>query len=212
MRRLSILLLAFCAGFSIMCFELLGGRMLAPFFGSSVYVWGSIITVFMLALSLGYLSGGRFSLYNPSINRFGGIFIVAAFSLLPTIFYSEQIFEFVFALVEDPRYGSLFASTLVFFVPSIILGMIAPYSVRILTVSADSSGQTAGFLYFVSTLGSAIGTIMTSFYLVLWLEVNQILWLTFSILITSGLIAFAIAKFTDEPEPSGFESPVPGEE
>lgn len=195
-----------------MCFELLGGRMLAPFFGSSVYVWGSIITVFMLALSIGYLSGGRFSLYNPSIERFGCIFIVAALSLLPTIFYSEQIFEFVFALVEDPRYGSLFASSLVFFVPSIILGMIAPYSVRILTVSADSSGQTAGFLYFVSTLGSAIGTIMTSFYLVLWLEVNQILWLTFSILIISGLVAFAIAKFTDEPEDPGFVSPVPGEE
>lgn len=186
--------------------------MLAPFFGSSVYVWGSIITVFMLALSIGYLSGGRFSLYNPSIERFGCIFLVAAISLLPTIFYSEQIFEFVFALVEDPRYGSLFASTLVFFVPSIILGMIAPYSVRILTVSADSSGQTAGFLYFVSTLGSAIGTIMTSFYLVLWLEVNQILWLTFSILITSGLVAFGIARFTSEPEETGFVSPVPGEE
>ena len=195
-----------------MSFELLGGRMLAPYFGSSVYVWGSIITVFMLALSIGYLSGGRYSLYNPSIRRFGGIFVFAALSLLPTIFYSEQIFEFVFARVEDPRYGSLFASTLVFFIPSIIMGMIAPYSVRILTVSADSSGQTAGFLYFVSTLGSAIGTIMTSFYLVLWLEVNQIIWMTFFILLSAGIIAFAIDKLTDEPEDTGFVSPVPGEE
>lgn len=192
MKKAVILLLAFCAGFSIMCFELLGGRMLAPFFGSSVYVWGSIITVFMLALSIGYLSGGRFSLYRPSILRFGCIFIVAALSMLPTIFFSESIFEFVFERIEDPRYGSLVASTFVFLVPSIVMGMIAPYSVRILTVSADSSGQTAGFLYFVSTLGSALGTIMTSFYLVLWLEVNQILWLTFGILFVAGCVAFAV--------------------
>ena len=195
MKKLVILLLAFCAGFSIMCFELLGGRMLAPFFGSSVYVWGSIITVFMLALSLGYLGGGRYSLYNPSIKKYAGIFILAALTLLPMIFFSESIFEFVFERIEDPRYGSLVASAFVFLVPSVVMGMIAPYSVRILTISAESSGQTAGFLYFVSTLGSAIGTILTSFYFVLWMEVDQILWLTFSILLAAGFIALVVAYF-----------------
>lgn len=198
MKKVVILSLAFCAGFSIMCFELLGGRMLAPFFGSSVYVWGSIITVFMLALSLGYLIGGKLSLYNPSTKKFALIFMAAAIAILPAIFFSESIFEFVFERVEDPRFGSLFASTLVFLLPSIIMGMIAPYSVRILTVSANSSGQTAGFLYFVSTLGSAIGTILTSFYLVLWLEVNQILWLTFAILFCSGLVALLFNQLSTD--------------
>ncbi|WP_444995876.1 fused MFS/spermidine synthase [Aliikangiella sp. IMCC44359] len=194
MRKATVLLLAFCAGFSIMSFELLGGRMLAPFFGSSVYVWGSIITVFMLALSFGYLLGGRLSMYSPSMKRFAIIFLIAAVSLLPTIFLSESIFEFVFEIVEDPRYGSLLASTFVFFIPSIIMGMIAPYSVRILTVSASSSGQTAGFLYFVSTFGSAVGTILTSFYLVLWLEINQILWLVFAILFSCGGVALGVSR------------------
>lgn len=186
-------MLVFSAGFSIMCFQLLGGRMLAPFFGSSVYVWGSIITIFMIALSIGYLSGGKYSLYNPNLKRFSGIFILAALSLLPTIFFAEQLFEFVFARVEDPRYGSLLASSLVFLIPSIIMGMISPYSIRILTVSADSSGSTAGFLYFISTLGSAIGTILTSFYLVLWFEVNQILWFVFFILLVAGFLALLIS-------------------
>lgn len=195
MKKMVILLLAFCAGFSIMCFELLGGRMLAPYFGSSVYVWGSIITVFMLALSIGYLSGGRYSMYQPSLNKFAGIFIVAALSLVPMILFSQNLFEFVFERIEDPRYGSLVASSLVFLLPSIVMGMIAPYSVRILTVSANSSGQTAGFLYFVSTLGSAVGTIMTSFYFVLWMEVDQILWLTVAILLIAGCIALLISLF-----------------
>jgi len=193
MKKPVVLLLAFCAGFSIMCFELLGGRLLAPYFGSSIYVWGSIITIFMLALSIGYLVGGKLSLFKPSLMKYAIIFIASAVSIVPTIFFSEAIMDWVFELVEDPRYGSLLASVLLFLLPTAVMGMIAPYSVRILTESKHSSGQTAGFLYFVSTLGSAIGTIVTSFYLVLWLEINQILWLTVSIMLIAGLIAVAIS-------------------
>lgn len=175
-----------------MCIELLGGKLLAPYFGSSVYVWGSIITVFMLALSIGYLSGGKLSLFRPNLQKYGFIFIVSAISLTPMIFFSESIMDWVFERVEDPRYGSLLASTLLFLVPTALMGMIAPYSVRILTESKDSSGHTAGFLYFVSTLGSAIGTIVTSFYLVLWLEINQILWLIVLLMLVAGFAALLV--------------------
>lgn len=194
MNKLTILVLAFCAGFSIMCFELLGGRMLAPYFGSSVYVWGSIITIFMLALSVGYLLGGRYSLFTPNLGKYSMIFVASAFSLLPTIFFSEAIMDTVFEWIEDPRYGSLAASVLLFFLPTAIMGMIAPYSVRILTRSKNASGETAGFLYFVSTLGSAIGTIVTSFYLVLWLEITQILWLAFGVMTLAGLVALSVSR------------------
>jgi len=170
--------------------------MLAPYFGSSVYVWGSIITIFMLALSVGYLVGGRYSLFTPSLGKYGMIFIASAVSLLPTIFFSEAIMDTVFEWIEDPRYGSLTASVLLFFLPTAIMGMIAPYSVRILTRSKDASGETAGFLYFVSTLGSAIGTIVTSFYLVLWLEITQILWLAFGVMAVAGSIALSVSRLS----------------
>src|SRR5690606_34028648 len=91
-----ILGLAFSSGFIIMSIELLGGRILAPYFGSSVYVWGSIITVFMLALSIGYLLGGKLSLHDPSLKRHSLFFIGAAVSLLPLIFWSEELMEAVF--------------------------------------------------------------------------------------------------------------------
>ncbi|MEK9822758.1 MAG: glycosyl transferase, partial [Gammaproteobacteria bacterium] len=61
----SVLTLAFTSGFIIMSIEMLGGRILAPYFGSSIYVWGSIITVFMVALAVGYLTGGHLSLMQP---------------------------------------------------------------------------------------------------------------------------------------------------
>ena len=66
------------SGFYVMAIELLGGRLLAPYFGSSVYVWGAIITVFMLALSLGYLAGGAWSVRSPSLRRLGALLLLAA--------------------------------------------------------------------------------------------------------------------------------------
>ena len=139
-----------------------GRRILAPYFCSSgAYVWGSIITVFMLSLSLGYLMGGRLSVNNPSLQRFAAIFALGAVLLYPLILFAEPVMEFIFLRIEDPRYGSLMASAFLFILPTVILGMISPYSVRLLVTKVEESGQVAGTLYFVSTLGSAIGTLMT---------------------------------------------------
>jgi predicted membrane-bound spermidine synthase len=187
-----IYLLAFVSGFSIMSLELLGGRLLAPYFGSSIYVWGSIITVFMLSLSIGYLVGGRLSLHRPSLTRFALIFLAAAVCLYPLVFFSESVMNWIFERIEDPRYGSLLASSILFIVPTVIMGMISPYSVRLLVVTTEHAGQVAGILYFVSTLGSALGTLATSFYLVLWFEMQTILTtLTGALLVGAAVAAIA---------------------
>ncbi len=172
-----------------MTVELLGGRIMAPFFGGSIYVWGSIITVFMLALSIGYLLGGRFSIRQPSHLKFWSLFIVAGLLLLPMLFAGEFMMQWIFERIQDPRYGSLAGASLLFLLPTLVMGMIAPYSVRLLVESTQYSGQTAGFLYFVSTLGSALGTIMTSFYFVLWFEINTILWVVLIAFLLCGLSA-----------------------
>jgi len=175
--------------------ELLGGRILAPFFGSSVHIWGSIITVFMLSLSFGYLIGGKLSTKNASLSRYGIIFVVAGITVLPIALWSTQIMETIFLAIEDSRYGSLVASMALFFIPTVILGMISPYSVRLLVTDKEKSGQVAGKLYFVSTLGSAIGTIITSFYFVLLFEVNEIIYTFSTILTLLGLTAIMINKY-----------------
>lgn len=189
-----LFLLVFCGGFSIMSIELLGGRILAPYFGSSIYVWGSLITVFMLALSIGYLLGGRLSLRNPSTRRFGSLFLVSAAAVLPLLLAGNWLMDLVFEYVEDPRYGSLLASTALFFIPTVALGMISPYAVRLLVDHRDHSGHVAGKLYFVSTIGSALGTLLTSFYLVLYFEVNHILIAIFLALILCGIGALASGR------------------
>lgn len=190
----AIYLLAFVGGFVIMSLELLGGRVLAPYFGSSIYVWGSIITIFMLSLALGYLFGGRLSLADPSLKRFGTIFVMAAVFLYPLVYFSETLMVWIFLMIEDPRYGSLLASSILFIAPTIILGMISPYSVRLLVQSAHESGQVAGKLYFVSTMGSALGTLATSFYFVLWFEINTILTILTAALLVMAAVAVLVHK------------------
>jgi len=195
-----IYMLAFCSGFSIMGIELLGGRILAPFFGSSVHIWGSIITVFMLSLAIGYLVGGKLSTRAASLKRFGLIFIFAGLLVLPIALWSNAIMEAIFLFIEDSRYGSLLASTALFLLPTIVLGMLSPYSVRLLVTDKNKSGQIAGKLYFISTLGSAIGTLVTSFYLVLFFEVNQII-ISFSLLlVVLGMLAIVADKLSPAQE------------
>lgn len=170
-----VYLIAGWSGFFVMAVELLGGRLLAPSFGSSIYVWGAIITIFMLALSLGYLLGGRWSTYEPSVRRLGIILMAAAFATVPMLFWAEPLMEWASATIPDPRFGSLVAAAALFFLPTVFCGMVSPYAVRLLVPDRITAGRHAGQLYFVSTFGSAAGTLATSFYLVLHMQVNHIL-------------------------------------
>jgi hypothetical protein len=167
--RLLIYAVAAWSGFYVMVIELLGGRLISPYFGSSVYVWGSVIFVFMLSLSIGYLLGGAYSRRTPSVARLCGILIAAALTTLPIVFLYEPLLNFIFEQDFDPRYGSLLACLVLFTVPTVFSGMISPYAVHLNTANKQTTGQNAGNLYFVSTIGSSAGTLMTAFYFVLWL-------------------------------------------
>lgn len=201
MRRTAINVLAFTGGFVIMALELLGGRILAPYFGSSVHVWGSLITVFMLSLAAGYLLGGRWSLHAPSFARFAAIFVAGAILLAPLVPLTDPALAWVFERVEDPRWGSLLAASTLFTVPTVVLGTISPYSVRLLVEETRHSGHVAGTLYFVSTLGSALGTLATSFYFVLWFEIDTIILLLAAALFGLGILSLAMGRVL-EPRPA----------
>jgi hypothetical protein len=182
------------SGFYVMSIELLSGRILAPNFGSSIYVWGGVIAVFMLALSLGYLLGGRISIETPTLAKLAGILMLAAVTTFPVALIGDAALDWMFAHVRDPRYGSLLAAAMLFFVPTVISGMVSPYAVRLLVHEQRLSGQRAGQLYFVSTFGSAAGTIATAFYLVLYLEINEIIW---TLVVISIVLAGATFAWRD---------------
>lgn len=197
MNRFVIFLMAGWSGFFLMSVELLSGRILAPYFGSSIHVWGAVLTVFMLALSLGYLIGGYASVKDPSMAKLSLLLLVAALATTPAVLLGDQVMDRIFAEILDPRYGSLLAALILFFLPTMVAGMVSPYAVRLLVSECSLSGRYAGFLFFVSTFGSAAGTLITSFYLVLYLDINQIFWALIGVSAALGLIAltFSLSRF-----------------
>lgn len=182
-------LIAFWSGFFVMGVELIGGRLLAPNFGSGIYVWGALITVFMFALSLGYLAGGRYSLHNPSLRKLGMLLAAAALTALPILPLSGLPLENLGIAITDERWGSLVGAAMLFFVPTVFSGMVSPYCVRLLVDSEETSGRRAGQLYFVSTFGSAAGTILTSFYLVKYMNLNTIILSMIAISVVLAVVA-----------------------
>lgn len=194
MRTFAILAVSCWSGFVLMSLELLSGRILAPTFGSSIYVWGAVITVFMLALSVGYLLGGRLSMTAPRLPTLAGLHAAAGLLMLPVVFFADPVLDNIFAYTSDPRAGSLMASVILFFLPAVACGMIAPYAVRLLVQDPHAAGFYAGLQYFFSTAFSAAGTLLTSFYFVLILEVNQILYLLIGSAIAVAVVAFVLGR------------------
>jgi len=194
LNRPLVFLIAGWSGFFVMAVELLSGRILAPNFGNSIYVWGGIITIFMLALSIGYLIGGRLSTRKPSLKKLSIILMVAAASTTPVVLMGDTVLDRIFTLIQDPRYGSLISATILFFLPTMISGIISPYAVRLLVTESSQSGHFAGLLYFVSTFGSAAGTILTSFYLVLYFELNHIFWTMIGISLLISAFSFFVGQ------------------
>ncbi len=109
------------------------------------------------------------------MRKLGMLLAAAALTTLPVLPLSGTPLESIAIAIPDPGYGPLTAASLLFFIPTFFSGMVSPYCVRLLVDSEESSGRRAGQLYFVSTFGSAAGTIFTSFYLVLWFGVNGII-------------------------------------
>ena len=176
------------SGYFVMALELLAGRLLAPYFGTGIYVWGGVITLFMIALALGYLLGGRLSVAQPRVRVLGALLLVAAAAALPIVAFGDDTLKAIFEHISDPRYGSLAACGALFFLPTLLSGTVPPYAIRLLVSDTQRTGLSAGWLWFVSTFGSAAGTIVTSFYLVLLLELNQIILLMLAVSTVLGIV------------------------
>ena len=170
----------FLTGAAILVVEILGSRILAPYFGSSLLVWTSIIGVILAAMSLGYYVGGRMADQNPKVEQLAlVIFLAGAFTLvLPMLSPFSMYLPTIFGITA----GSLLASIALFSVPSFLLGIVSPYAVKLNTSSLSNVGSSAGSLYAISTVGSIAGAFTTGFYLIPLFGIKTILLFTSIIL------------------------------
>ncbi|MBN2019500.1 MAG: fused MFS/spermidine synthase [Sedimentisphaerales bacterium] len=168
MRATGVIFIACVCGWFVMELEILGVRALAPYFGSAVYVvMGSVVGVFLLSLSAGYMSGGWLS-KKVNIQRMLGInLILCGTWLFAMPAFIEPVCDGMYNIGLDERWGSLLAAIILFGLPTMLLGTVTPSAVQWLTRQASDSGVNAGLVLALSTTASFAGCVVTAFYLVL---------------------------------------------
>ncbi len=182
----------FGAGAVLMALEIVGSRVLAPSFGSSVYVWGSLISIFLAALSLGYYLGGQAADRWPRTGVLASALSAAGLLVLALPVTAPTLLEVFAGWDLGPRMSPLLASVVLFAFPSVLLGTTSPFAVKLAATDLATVGNTAGLLYAISTAGSIGGTLLTAFVLIPAMGVRAILYtlggalLVFAALLASG--------------------------
>jgi spermidine synthase len=161
-----IYVVAFVTGTIVMSFEMLGSRYLNPYFGSGIYTWASLISTVLASLTVGYFIGGWLADRHPSPAVLGATILIGSVYLLFLPLFAQPLLELVLAGFDDVRTGSLAAAMAVMFFPVMFLGMYSPFAIRLLLQSPQRSGTVSGTVYGISTAGSIVGTLGTTFFLI----------------------------------------------
>ena len=175
MVQLLLNIVVFISGAVLMALEIVGSRVLAPHFGSSIFVWGSLISVVLAALSIGYYWGGWLSAREPSYGKLLTLLLIPGILIFFLPFIYPSVNESIASVDFGNRLNPLVACSVLFLLPGIFLGTISPYVIRLAATQLDTVGSTAGSLYAVSTCGSIFGTLLTAFYLIPALGVSNII-------------------------------------
>lgn len=189
MKNYLLNLIVFLCGATVMIFELVGTRVLAPYLGTSTFVWTSLIGIILGSLSIGYWIGGRVADRKVEMDIFAGIIFFAAAIIGITTYMKDILLDIIVMKINDIRWASTLASILLFAPASILLGMVSPYAIKIKSRRVEELGANVGDLFAFSTVGSIIGTFLAGFYLIPRFGTNSILVMIALTLTVTAIIA-----------------------
>jgi predicted membrane-bound spermidine synthase len=156
--------ISFVEGASVMAAEICGAKLLAPFFGSSLYVWSSVMAVTLGGLASGYFIGGRLSKKRPAENTLLYVLLLAVCCLCLMPFLTTL---FLIAASNLSLVPAVVISVFFLLFPTMLcMGATSPLIISILTHEAKESGENSGKVYAISTVGGIIATFLCGFYLI----------------------------------------------
>jgi len=179
-------IVVFIASFCTLVIELVAGRIMAPYVGVSLYTWTSIIGVVLAGISIGAYLGGLIADRYPRSSTLGWLLFLSGLGA----FFISPLTNLVGAaqFQTSLMIRILLITTIIFLVPSCLLGMISPVVVKLTLNNLEKTGNVVGKIYAFSTLGSILGTFATGFFLISWMGTRQILFTMGIILILSALV------------------------
>jgi spermidine synthase len=162
----------FVSGVASMGLEILAGRMVAPQFGSSIYTWGTIIGVFLAALSYGYHRGGKQAARRATEGRMARVFLFTAAYVAGLILVGDVLLRGTAGFPLPSRVASLPSVVLLFGPPTYLLGYVSPYAAEL--SAKEGLGEASGHVYMLGTVGSIVGAFATTYLLIPSFGVDQI--------------------------------------
>lgn len=191
-RHLPLYVVVFISGASVLAIEILGTRILGPFYGVGLFLWSALITVTLAALSVGYAVGGRWADRGPRYSRLALILALAGIWLLATPLLKAPLIDALEPMGLRP--AVLVAATVLFFVPLTFLGMVSPYAIRLRAHRLDEVGRSAGDIYAISTVASVVAALLTGFVLIPSVGVSKLLLFLGVFLIAGALVAVTASR------------------
>jgi spermidine synthase len=168
-----VLLASFLNGAAVLVLEILGTRVISPYYGASIYVWSSLIGVTLAALAIGYWAGGWVADRRPPLAAFAVETTAAALVVILIPAMRKAVLAGTTPL--GLRAGSLTSAAILFGPPLVLLSMTGPAAIRLVTREFTLLGRGVGTVYGVSTFGSMLGALGTGFVLVPSFSVRAIL-------------------------------------
>ncbi|MGE5312581.1 MAG: fused MFS/spermidine synthase [Acidobacteriota bacterium] len=172
-----LVVVSFVNGMSLMVFELVAARLLAPTIGSSTYIWTSVIGVIIAMLALGSWLGGRLADLRKNLLDIAFLLLFAAFSIAVVAIFASRFFDGLSQLALDMRLKGVIASLVLFAPTSFLVGVIGPYLAKLNVRSLEYTGRSVANLDAMNALGGIFGTFLTGFVLFSLVGSWNILWL-----------------------------------
>ena len=173
-RAAPVLATVFLCGGVLLGVEMAASRVLAPYFGNSLFVWAAIIGVILGGLAAGYWLGGTLADRFPSPLTLAAIIAAAALAVLAIPLLDRQVIEAVLAWDPGARLDPVLCTAILFLPMAVLLSAVGPIAVRLQADALQRVGRTAGRTFAISTAGSIAGTFVTAFWLIPELGVEQL--------------------------------------
>ncbi len=190
-----LFILAFIEGGAVMCVELCSAKILAPFFGTSIYVWAAVLGITLTALTSGYYFGGYLSSKTSNQKQVAWLMLLGGLLLTLTPIISSVVLPITieFSLLM----GTIISLMCFLFLPLVLFGAVSPMLINLLTSQAKESGKNSGTVYAVSTLGGIFSTFLVGFYLLPNYGITKTLYGYGLLVVIIALILFIYSKKTN---------------
>ncbi|MCH7535012.1 MAG: fused MFS/spermidine synthase [Bacteroidetes bacterium] len=191
--------IGFIEGGSLMACEILGPKLIAPFFGTSLYVWTSVLGITLGAMTAGYWVGGNISEKHPNNKTLFYIIGISALLMFVMPFIANGVMSFTINTMGIIS-GPFFSSLIFLFPPIFVFGTVSPLIIQLASKKVENAGKVAGTVYGISTLGGILGLASTGLYMIPEIGLRKTCLIYGSVLLLSAGVFFLLSNYMERSQ------------